>query len=128
MRIRAYRIGDEDCIVPNEYMEDWRDDTYPLECIRNGESFTIVDNNDKIQCIVNITAIDDLRLYVWFLRDKSANPLFIVKVDKIIKKFLQNGFIMCTLSKEGPMQDRMHKYLGFVKDKKVGDLQLWVRR
>ena len=108
-------------------MSDWDSPEYDNRFDR-GETLTIVDGNDKVQAIVNYFLIDDCEniLYGWFLRDKGANPLFITKVKKIVKKLLQNNFIICTMSKEGAMQYKMHKYLGFEEKKKIGGAILWV--
>lgn len=108
-------------------MSDW-DSPNNDNNFDRGISLTIVDDNDKIQAIVNYFLLDeaDNLLYGWFLRDKEANPLFITKVKKIVKNLLQNDFIVCTISKEGAMQYKMHKYLGFEEKQKIGGAVLWV--
>lgn len=129
MRIRQYKPGDEKSITPNEFMTDWESDTYKNhEALQKGTTHTIVDDHGTIQAIVNNFLIEgtDNVLYGWFLRDINANPLFITKVKKILKNYLQSGFIVATISKEGKMQDRMHEYLGFKKVRKIGGNQLWV--
>lgn len=127
LKIRPYKKGDELQITPIDLMADWDSPGYENSFDR-GYSLTIVDDNGKIQAIVNYFLLDesDNILYGWFLRDKDANPLFITKVKKIVKNFLQNDFIICTISKEGAMQYKMHKYLGFEAKRKIGGLVLWV--
>ena len=129
MRIRDYQPGDEKKITPNDFMSDWESDKYDNKwALENGMSHTIVDDNGVIQAVVNYFPVeghDDL-LYGWFLRDIRANPMFIKKVKEIVKFYLQNNFKVCTMSKEGPMQDKMHRYLGFEKRGKKGGYQLWV--
>lgn len=129
MRIRRYRQGDEDLITPNELMADWRSDEYDcISAIKYGETVTIVDDNGRIQAIVNwfLPDINEPKVYGWFLKDKDANPLFLICVKKIIKKVLQNNFIVYTMSEEGYMQDKMHEFLGFKKAEKKGGFQTWV--
>lgn len=128
MRTRMYQPGDEDHITPNEFADDWEENKEAyLKQFREGDTYTIVDDNGVIQAIANCTIVnkEEKILYGWFFKNKSANPMFIVEVKKIVKKYLQNDFIFCTLSKEGPMQDRMHEYLGFEKVDKVGGKWLW---
>lgn len=127
MRIRKYKKGDEANVTPIDIMSDW-DSPNNDNNFDRGISLTIVDDNDKIQAIVNYFLLDeaDNLLYGWFLRDKEANPLFITKVKKIVKNLLQNDFIVCTISKEGAMQYKMHKYLGFEEKQKIGGAVLWV--
>ena len=129
MRIREYKPGDEKQITPNDYMSDWESDEYDNHwAIENGETYTIEGDDGRIHAIVNyylVEGTEDL-LYGWFLKDINANPMFIKKVKEIVIFFLQKGFKICTLSKEGAMQDRMHRYLGFEKVEKIGGDQLWV--
>lgn len=131
MHTRAYKPGDEEYITPNEFADDWYEnkESY-LDQFYHGDSYTIVDDNGVIQAIANCTLVNKEKklLYGWFFKNKDANPMFIVEVKKIVKKYLQNDFIFCTLSKEGKMQDRMHEYLGFEKIEKIGGGWLWVAK
>ena len=127
LRIRAYNKGDEDLIKPHELMVDW-DDENSRSSLETGENYTIVDDSGVIQAVVNVTPMHGNMLYGWFLRDRDANPLFLKKVKKILKNYLQNGFIVCTISKDGEMQDRMHRYLGFDCIEQTGGLKTWVSR
>lgn len=129
MKIRDYIPGDEKKITPNELMADWESDKYDNHwALENGTSHTIVDDNGRIQAIVNYFPMEceENLLYGWFLRDIRANPMFIKKVKEIVNFYLQNNFNVCTMSKEGAMQDKMHEYLGFKKAGKKGGMQVWV--
>ena len=54
MKIRDYIPGDEKKITPNEFMTDWESDKYDNHwALENGTSHTIVDDNGRIQAIVN---------------------------------------------------------------------------
>lgn len=129
MHTREYKPGDENFITPNEFMSDWEEnrENY-LKRFEVGDTYTIEDDNGVIQAIANCFRFNksESLIYGWFLKDINANPLFIIEVKKIVKKYLQNDFILYTISKEGTMQDKMHKFLGFKKVRKIGGGWLWV--
>lgn len=130
MRIRKYKRGDEYIVTPNKYMLDWYDDKYFCkEFIETGNNWTIVDDKNRIQAVVNVTVIDySLKIcYGFFIADINANFLYISKVKEIIKKVLQNGYILFTISEESYIQDKMHKFLGFKKVGHIGGMARWVR-
>lgn len=129
LKTRAYKPGDENFITPNEFASDWEEKRQDyLKQFEMGQTYTIEDDNGKIQAIANCYRFNKSKklIYGWFLKNKDANPLFIVEVKKIVKKYLQNDFILYTLSIDGKMQDKMHKYLGFKKVRKTGGGWLWV--
>lgn len=131
MKVRLYEPGDENLIEPNEYALDWADEEFEtVKKFNEGFTYTCLNDAGKIQAIGNLHRIDDdpAVFFCWFMEDVNANPLFLIEFNKILKKYLQNNFVLCTLSKEGPMQDKLHKYLGFEKVRKMGDAWIWVRQ
>ncbi len=107
--VRRYEKGDVESIAFNDIGKaEWKADP-DKSGLENGEAYTIIVGEYK--CVLAVEYIDGCYC-VWFSPDKRISPLYLKYAKKLIDKVAERGLPLCTLSKKGKMQTKMHKFLG----------------